>query len=148
MKRFTFPLERVRLWRKSQIDIEYAKLQRLFDEMRILEASVASLHSTVEEARAPIQIAAAAGNPLDAGELTRLDDYQLFARHQVGVFARKKQQILERITAQRARLVEARRNFSLLDKLKERAQEKWQAEHDKELEDLASELFLAKWNRG
>jgi flagellar export protein FliJ len=148
LKRFTFPLERVRLWRKSQIDIEYAKLQRLFEEMRVLEASVASLYSTVEEARSPIQIAAAAGNILDGSELARLDDYQLFARHQVEVFKRQKQQLLERIAAQRTRLLEARRNFALLDKLKERAQEKWQVEYDRELENLASEVFLAKWNRG
>ena len=41
-------------------------------------------------------------------------------------------------------LAEVRQIFDLLDKLKERALEDWEHEYNKELEELASELYLAK----
>lgn len=147
MKRFTFPLERVRLWRKSQIDIEYAKLQQLFEDLKRLDASVTSLLSTVEDARSHLTLDAAAKRPLDGTELARLDDFRLFAKQQAELLARQKAQLQQRIASQRARLIEARRNYSLLDKLKGRALEQWEQEYDKELENQASELFLARWNR-
>lgn len=147
MKKFTFPLERIRQFRKTQIDLEYVKLQKLFEEVRKLDASVEALHSSVAEAQSSIR-ASTAGKPMDGGELARIDDYQLYVKQQTAVLAKQKQQLLKRVDAQRERLVEARRNFSLLDNLKERALEKWQQEYNKELETLASELYLAKLNRG
>ena len=148
MKRFAFPLERIRQFRKTQIDLEYAKLQRLFEEVRVLDASVASLHSTVDEARSPILASATKGQALYGSDLARIDDYQLYAKQQAEILGKQKQQLLKRVEAQRERLVEARKSFSLLDKLKDRALENWQQEYNKELETLASELYLAKFNRG
>ncbi|MCW5978997.1 MAG: hypothetical protein KIT09_13030 [Bryobacteraceae bacterium] len=145
MKRFTFPLERVRLWRKTQIDIEYAKLQELFAELRRLECEVADLHQTEQGARKALLAHAVARQPLEGAELERLDDFHLYARQQDGLLARNKEALLGRIAAQRERLIEARRKLSLLDKLKERASDQWQREFEKEIETLASEQFVARW---
>jgi hypothetical protein len=43
--------------------------------------------------------------------------------------------------------VEARRRFRLLDLLKTRSQEQWKTEFARELESLASEVYLAQWRR-
>jgi hypothetical protein len=44
--------------------------------------------------------------------------------------------------------MEARRRCRLLEKLKERRRAEWEKARDRELEELASESFLARWNRG
>jgi len=41
--------------------------------------------------------------------------------------------------------LEARRRFRLLDSLKQRRFEDWRLARDKELEELASESYLARW---
>jgi hypothetical protein len=44
-------------------------------------------------------------------------------------------------------VLEARRQFELLDDLREKALAKWKAASDKEQETLAGELFLARSTR-
>jgi len=45
-----------------------------------------------------------------------------------------------------AAMMEARRRFRLLEKLKERRLAEWQKVQERELDQIASESFLAKWN--
>jgi hypothetical protein len=42
-------------------------------------------------------------------------------------------------------MLEARRRFRLLERLKERRHEDWRLARDRELEELASESYLARW---
>lgn len=51
----------------------------------------------------------------------------------------------KQIEQQRARVVQARRNYELLQRLKERALHKWQQEADRELDQLAADVFLSQW---
>jgi hypothetical protein len=44
-------------------------------------------------------------------------------------------------------MLEARRRLRLLERLKDRRMAEWRAARDKELEELASESYLAKWQR-
>jgi hypothetical protein len=44
-------------------------------------------------------------------------------------------------------MLEARRRSRLLDRLRERRLEEWEATRDKELDEIASESYLAQWNR-
>jgi len=43
-------------------------------------------------------------------------------------------------------MMDARRRFRLLEKLKERRLAEWQKVQERELDQIASESFLAKWN--
>jgi hypothetical protein len=45
-----------------------------------------------------------------------------------------------------AALLEAQRRLRLLERLKERQRGKWKVECDRELDQLASDAFMAKWN--
>jgi hypothetical protein len=49
-----------------------------------------------------------------------------------------------RIIEQRNQVMEARRQFELLDRLRQKLYEEWRAAGNKEQEELAAELFLAK----
>jgi hypothetical protein len=44
-------------------------------------------------------------------------------------------------------MLEARRRLRLLERLRERRLAEWCSARDKELEDLVSEAYLAKWKR-
>jgi hypothetical protein len=43
--------------------------------------------------------------------------------------------------------LEARRRCRLLERLRERRWTEWQLARDRELEELASDSYLAQWNR-
>ena len=51
------------------------------------------------------------------------------------------------ITEQRQRLLKARTNYRVLEKLKERRWRQWVYLNDREVEDTAAESYLAKWSR-
>ena len=145
MKRFQFPLERVREWRGTQVDLEYAKLQKLFEQMRRLERTVAALETEVRSAEGELQAVAAARRPMTGRQLARLDDFRLYAKRQQQLLAARQDELRGRIAEQRGRLVEARRNFRLLERLKQQALEEWERDYYREMENLASELHLARW---
>jgi flagellar biosynthesis chaperone FliJ len=146
MKRFSFPLQRVRDWRKTQEDLERAKLQQLFAERRQLEIAAAELATSLSNARREVQELAAGQGRLSSGDLVRLDDFGLFARHRCEVLAAQRRKLEEQIGRQTVRLVEARRGVRLLDKLKERQFSDWEKSYYKEIEEMAGEQFLARWN--
>ena len=144
MKRFEFRLERVREWRKTQVDLEAARLERLFGEKRRLEAAAAELRCKVQAEEKKLTTALAAGEKVDGRQLSRLDDFRLYAKQEQYALANRREQLLARIDEQRRRLLEAERNARLLDRLKEKARNAWEKEYSKELEELAAELHLAR----
>ena len=52
-----------------------------------------------------------------------------------------------RASKQQKAVVEARRRVRLIEKLEERQFQAWKAAADREQENLASELYLARWKR-
>ena len=143
MQRFRFPLEKVREWRGTQVELEEARLEKLLGERQQLEATLAQLDAgRVLEERAVLRM-----TRVSAEQLAALDYYRIYVEE------RKRQtqaQIAEcggRIARQRTRLMEARRNFQLLDRLKERRLAEWRLDFSREQEALAGELYLARWGR-
>ena len=53
----------------------------------------------------------------------------------------------QQMASQRQRRREAQRQCRLLEKLEQRRRAEWRVEADKEMENLAAESFLARWNR-
>jgi len=143
VKRFTFPLERVRRWRSEQADLEELKLQQLRAEMGRLESARLSLTAEITgaERRVLDQFS------MDAIELTSLGSYRLHMQHRIRELDTRKDQCAAKIVEQRQRVMEARRQAELLDRLRGKALDEWESALNKEQEALASELFLAKSTR-
>ncbi|MEO8130645.1 MAG: hypothetical protein ABI822_26325, partial [Bryobacteraceae bacterium] len=59
----------------------------------------------------------------------------------------RRAELARQIAVQQARLITAKRDFELLEKLKSEQREGWKSAFNKEQDDLASEVFLAKWER-
>ena len=143
MKRFSFPLERVRRWREDQVELEEIRLQTAYRDLREVEAEQA--HVAEETERSCREILEKTAIP--AGELSLLEDYRLWAMRENRRLAASKSEIEKRVLEQRQRLLEAHRRFKLLDGLRDKALVSWTAARDKEQEDLAAELYLAKRRR-
>ena len=144
MKRFQFPVEKVRLWRDQQAQMEELKLQQLHAELHRFITQQQELQNEANRA----EVAVKQGSPIAADELAQLDDFKQYVRACTRTLDEQRRQIEAKIAVQQQSVVEARRKVELLNRLKEQALSKWTSARDKEQEDLSSELFLAKRKRG
>jgi hypothetical protein len=143
MKRFQFPLDRVRRWRSEQASVEELKLGQLRDRLVALgEAKERVALARVQSEREVL------GRPfIEACELQSLEDYRLHTRFQIRDIENQQRQCEQQIVTQRQRVIEARQKAELLERLKQKALAEWVAATNREEETLATELFLAKRQR-
>jgi hypothetical protein len=139
MKKFSFPLETARRWRERQAEMEEARLQALFAEKQAIERRVAALVDELQAEHRRIE-----DRTCDARELAMLDQFRTWANRDQQRLTAAQAECERRIAVQQAALVEARRRFRLVDRLKEKALIGWHAASEKEQEDLAAELYLAR----
>ena len=139
MKKFSFPLETAHRWRESQAEMEEARLQKLFAEKHAIDRRVAALDGELQAEHRRIE-----DRISDARELAMLEEFRAWASGEKRQLSAARAECERRIAAQRTALVEARRRFQLLDRLKEKSLIAWHAANAKEQEDLAAELYLAR----
>jgi flagellar export protein FliJ len=143
MKRFQFPLDRVRRWRQEQASLEESKLQQLFGQLEGLAAEKAmAARDRAASDRSVLEQAS-----IDASELQALDAYRSHVRTTIGKIEERQLEVTAQIEAQRQRLMEARRQAELLEHLKTKMFGEWQTLVGREEETVAGELYLAKWQR-
>jgi hypothetical protein len=140
MKRFNFPLERVRRWRLEQLHVEELKLQQLRAELEGLAAS----KRLIEDELAQTQRQVLGQAHMQSSEVETLDSYRIHIRSRVRVLENCEWERGVKLIEQRARVLEARRQFELLEKLRKESLGAWKTAVNKEQEDLAAELFLAR----
>lgn len=144
MKRFHFPLHSVWRWRQEQARLEEALLERLRDEAATRHRALAALKARVAaEAWGVLH-----PNGTDALSLHLLDAYRTHSRKLEARQSREIEQCDQRIAAQRDKVIEARRQARLLEKLYETRLAEWRRSAQKEEEDLAAEFYLAGKGRG
>jgi flagellar export protein FliJ len=143
MKRFKFPLDRVRRWRVEQATLEELKLRQLYGQL----AALADEKGQVEKERAASERTVLEQSSVDAGELQALDAYRSHTRSRIGQIEKRRREVTAQAQEQRQRLIEARRQAELLERLKTKMFEKWRTLAGREDETVAGELFLAKWQR-
>lgn len=143
MKRFDFPLESVWRWRREQADVEELKLQQLYSSLNEIAVQRRVLVSEREQAQAGVtmQIAVA------AEELSRLDAFRQFVQARCQTLDALTRQQEGKIAQQRGRTIDAKRQFELLQRLRQKALLEWRAAYEKEQEEVAAELFLARRKR-
>jgi len=143
VNRFRFPLQKVRDFRRRQLEAEEALLEALHTEREALVAESAHLESDAAQTRVSLMVTGVA----EAQDLVASD---LYLRHLSAGRKRLAARLADwqaRAGRQRLAVVEARRRVRLLDKLEDRKLRAWQKGVDCEQENLASELYLARWKR-
>jgi len=119
MARFQFSLEKVLRWRAVELAGEEAKLKALVQEQLHLQTLLAEV--SAERSK----LISSLGSMPDL----RGDDLR------------------RELAKQRKKYSEAKRRVRLLEELKDRRLQEWKYEEAALLEELASESFLANWNR-
>ena len=119
------------------------KLQQLRAEMANIQAAQQQLVADRVESEQKVLMQAY----IDPLQLESLDSYRQYTAGKVRHLESRKQQWEAKIADQLNKVIEARRKFELLERLRQDALDEWQAAVNKEQEDLAAELFLAKSSR-
>ncbi len=143
MKRFQFPLERVLGWRAGQAALEELKLEQLTDQL----AKLGEEKLGAETGRAASDRDVLRQSSIEASELQSLDAYRRHTQNKIRAIDQRRRQMEAQAGEQRKRVVNARRDAELLERLKRKALAEWQAASDREQEGFAAELYLARWTR-
>ncbi|MGA2881782.1 MAG: hypothetical protein ABSG13_22755 [Bryobacteraceae bacterium] len=143
MKRFHFPLERVRRWRDGQASLEEMKLEQLRGNASALREQRQNI--VLERARSEQEVLGQLR--MEGTELQSLDSYRLYIRSKIRDIENRERQVGVQVEQQRQTVIQARRQAELLERLKRKALDEWQAANDREQESFAAELHLARWTR-
>jgi hypothetical protein len=143
MKSFRFPLEKVLEWRRTQLEMEEAEYRRRLAVVAELDRRRAEVEASRESAERQIRC----WNPVAGGELDALGGFRLHVKRQEAELAATRSEGQKHAERQRTLMLEARRRVLLLERFEERRLQEWREARDRELEELASESYLAKWRR-
>ena len=143
MRAFEFPLRRALDWRRTQLDLDRVKLNQL--SARSEEMRLAAVRLDLVKGRTEAAIRQAA--VVEAADLWALSAYRQRLIAELRALEQRQAACERELAAQREKLLETQRQCRLLERLEQRRQAEWRSEADRELETLAAESFLARWNR-
>jgi hypothetical protein len=143
MARFHFPLEKVLRWRLVQLAAEEAKQKKLLQEQVKLQTLGAELG--VEKSKLSSSLATL--SDLRGEDLRAMTAYSLRLKRLAETIAEQTARCERNLAVQRKKYRDAQQRCRLLEELKARRVAEWRQEQSRELETLASESYLANWNR-
>jgi len=143
MKIFRFPLQRVLEWRALQLRVEEEKLAGLQQQL----ASLLQLREKLASARNRSESHLFASGAAAGSELQSWALYQARLAKQQELLKAQLLQCENLILEQRQRLLKARTDHRVLERLKERRWRQWVYLNDREVEDTAAEVYLSRWGR-
>lgn len=144
MKTFRFPLDRVLGWRRTLVQIEQVKLERLLGERNTFESRLGSIRGERESAQYALLKA-----PSTLGqELAAFEAYSKASINQADALRKAIPPCLEKIRAQRLVLQSKERDVRLLESLRQDRWQEWNREQNKEIDHQAEESHLARWRSG
>lgn len=143
MNAFRFRLAKVLSWRQTQLALQEADLERLRSDLRTIETAIAALGRRDEAATGRMRkMQSASGS--DIAEIARFRAW--VAREEKALRARSVE-CGRQIAIRSQAVTEARRQVELVERMKERRRESWDAEFNLELDQLAGESALSVWRR-
>jgi hypothetical protein len=143
MKSFQFPLQKALDWRRAQLALAEGRVERQVAALAAIDQARTELAAMGH--RADLEVRQL--QPLEGGDLSALGRFRLAIKVRGAELAAQRVECQKELAARQADLLEARRRCRLLDRLKERRWAEWQSARDRELEELASDSYLAQWAR-
>jgi flagellar export protein FliJ len=143
MAHFQFSLERVLRWRSVELAGEEAKLKQLVQEQLHLQSVLAE----VSAERSKLISSLGSMPNLSGDDLRTLTACGLRLRRSAESLAQQLHRCGRNLGEQRKKYSHAKRRVRLLEELKGRRLREWKYQEAAQLEELASESFLANWNR-
>jgi flagellar export protein FliJ len=143
MKVFRFPLQRVQDLRALQLRAEEEKLAAL--QLRL--ASLIQRENALTEALAKFRSNLLALPSIAGSDLQALAACQVRIRNERASLKESRGGCETLLAGQRQRLLKARINYRVLEKLKEKRWKEWSYLSNREVEDTAAEAYTARWSR-
>jgi flagellar protein FliJ len=140
MKAFEFRLERIADYRRQQAELARNELQKLTMLVEQLTAERNSLEQQAVDMRASTM----SRSDLSGQDLMSLSAYEDRLSRTVKQIEHKRADVSGQVDKQRSVLLETERNVKLLDRLRDRKFQEWQAESDRELDALAADSHMAR----
>src|ERR1700677_3055660 len=143
MARFQFSLEKILRWRAVELTTEEAKLKALVQQQLHLQTLLAD----VSAQRSQLISSLGAMPDLRGDDLRTLTACGLRLRRTAENLAQQLLRCGRDLAKRRKSYSEAKRRVRLLEELRDRRLQEWKYQESVLLEELASESFLANWNR-
>lgn len=141
MTSFRFPLQKVLDWRRTQLELEEIEYRRQLGALAELDRQRRELEAAGDAAERQVR----AWNPLGGDDVAALGAFRVHVKQKELDMVTPRVERQKQVDRQQGLMLEARRRLRLLERLKERRLEEWRYARDKELEESASESYLAKW---
>jgi flagellar export protein FliJ len=143
VKSFQFPLQRVFDWRALQMRTEEEKLGALQHRLATLvHRENALMAAELKSSQGLIKLPSISG-----AELQALAAFQIRMKTERASLKAGRLQCEKLVAEQRTRLLKARRDYRVLEKLRTKRWKEWQYINDREVEEIAAESYMAKWAR-
>lgn len=143
MKSFRFPLQRVLDWRSLQLRTEEEKLAGLQQKL----ASLIQRDKALTAAQSKSESAVLGSPTIKGSDLRALAGFQLRIKSERETLKVSQTQCEAQVAEQRKRLLKARKDFRVLEQLKEKRHKEWSYLGDREVEDTAAESYISNWLR-
>jgi hypothetical protein len=143
MKAFRFPLEKALDLRRTQLTMAESRYRQQLAEVGALDRSRAEAEASGIRAELEIR----QNTSVRGSDLAALDRFRLRVKKDEVRIAAQRETAVGELSARQDVMLLARRRSKLLERLRERRLKDWQADRDRELEEVASESYLAQWSR-
>jgi flagellar biosynthesis chaperone FliJ len=143
MAGFRFPLEKVLEWRRTQL--EMAEIQFKREAAALAEIDRRRAECEASGIKAELQVRS--WSQVTGGDLEALGSFRLQVRAWEARIVQERAAQAKKVAAREAAMLEARRRCRLLERMRERREGEWRTAENRALEAVASETYLAQWNR-
>jgi len=143
MNAFRFPLQKALDLRRTQLELEEARYKQYTAELAALDR----LRAEVEASGIRVEVEVRTWDRIGGSDLAALHRYRLRVKNEEARIAEQRIAAARNVTDQQEKMMEARRRCRLLERLKDRRLTEWRSAHEKELETVAAESYLAQWSR-
>jgi len=142
MNAFKFSLQKALEWRRTELELAELRFRQQAAALGELDRQRAQWEGAGTAAETQVR----SWNPVAGTELSALGTFRLYVKMKETELDVSRGQCRQELEQRQAAMLEARRRLRLLERLRERRYAEWRVARDKELEELASESYLAKWN--
>lgn len=143
MTTFRFRLDKVLAWRRMQLELAEIEFRREAGILAELDRVSAELEANGIRTESEVR----EWSSLSGCDLLALNGFRLYVGRRAKELAAQRTEQARKLAEREQVMLEARRRCRLLERLRERRLAEWQSASGKELEQVASESYLARFAR-
>jgi flagellar export protein FliJ len=143
MNAFRFPLQKVLEYHRKQLELAEVRYKQQLAVVSDLDRQ----RSDIEAAGTTAEIEVRQWGGIAGCDLAALGRFRTRVKSEEARIGGQRAEAEKEVAVRQEAMLQARRSAKLLERLRERRLEEWEAQRDRELDELASDSFLAQWNR-